>query len=208
MQHPHHQLRSKISQNRSNETADIIFQAAGEILEAEESFNIKPTKDLAARAGVSVGSIYRYFKDKNDLYAKSWSYFVLKQHRLLIEKLVNFPKDGTLDELMPLIVNHYIDAISKKRGAVFIPVFRLFIKTHPEPEAIQKNIDEILLPLMHILCQNHSNTMKVLSQDELRLYLRAGQAMIRSSYLERDPYFGTPSHRVTTSAALIKLFSK
>ncbi len=52
----------KHSQNK----AEIILQAALEQF-AEKGFHSSPVSELAHRAGVGVGSIYRYFKDKDAL---------------------------------------------------------------------------------------------------------------------------------------------
>lgn len=52
----------KVSRNK----AEIILQAALEQF-AENGFHSSPISQLATRAGVGVGSIYRYFKDKDEL---------------------------------------------------------------------------------------------------------------------------------------------
>ena len=56
-------LRRRPSQARSVATRDAIFEAAAQILEreGEQAFN---TNRLAERAGVSVGTIYQYFPNK------------------------------------------------------------------------------------------------------------------------------------------------
>lgn len=48
-------------QGRSKATVDAILEAATRILEAGETFT---TNHVAARAGVSVGTLYQYFPDK------------------------------------------------------------------------------------------------------------------------------------------------
>ncbi|MBE0502123.1 MAG: TetR/AcrR family transcriptional regulator [Desulfuromonadales bacterium] len=52
--------------NSSQTKADVILQAALEQF-AENGFHCSPISQLAALAGVGVGSIYRYFKDKDEL---------------------------------------------------------------------------------------------------------------------------------------------
>jgi AcrR family transcriptional regulator len=55
--------RRRPKQKRSQATRDLIFEAAAQILEreGERAFN---TNRLAERAGVSVGTIYQYFPNK------------------------------------------------------------------------------------------------------------------------------------------------
>lgn len=65
---PHKRLRPRKtpSQPRSEETVASIIEAAAQILEADgfDGFN---TNAVAARAGVSIGSLYQYFPGKDAL---------------------------------------------------------------------------------------------------------------------------------------------
>ena len=49
-----------------NDKRQAILQAALELF-AEQGFHGAPTSQLAQKAGVGVGTLYRYFKDKDDL---------------------------------------------------------------------------------------------------------------------------------------------
>jgi AcrR family transcriptional regulator len=55
-------------QRRSAETVEVVLEAAARILEARgfEGFN---TNSIAERAGVSIGSFYQYFPNKDSLLA-------------------------------------------------------------------------------------------------------------------------------------------
>lgn len=57
-------LRKRPRQKRSRQTMDVVLEAAAQVLEAGglAAFN---TNAVAARAGVSVGSIYQYFPGKD-----------------------------------------------------------------------------------------------------------------------------------------------
>ena len=58
--------RKKPAQARSNATVDAILEAAAHILESG-GFNGYTTNKIAARAGVSIGSLYQYFPSKNSV---------------------------------------------------------------------------------------------------------------------------------------------
>jgi AcrR family transcriptional regulator len=53
-------------QNKTTVKPDLILDAALQLF-AENGFHSAPMSRLAQMAGVGVGSIYRYFKDKNHL---------------------------------------------------------------------------------------------------------------------------------------------
>lgn len=54
-------------QKRAKKTYAALLQAAGEVF-AEMGFDAAQTPDIAARAGVSVGTFYRYFADKRQVF--------------------------------------------------------------------------------------------------------------------------------------------
>lgn len=60
--------RRKPSQERSRQTVDAILEAAAQVFE-ERGLAGGTTDRVAARAGVSVGSLYQYFPDKKALLA-------------------------------------------------------------------------------------------------------------------------------------------
>lgn len=67
-----------------------ILGAALELF-AENGFHGSPTSMIAERAGVGVGTIYRYFKDKDEL--------ILELHRELHAEAVAWICDGYTEEL-------------------------------------------------------------------------------------------------------------
>ena len=59
-------MRRRPRQSRSRATVEAIEQAAALILEKGDSARLT-TNHVAERAGVSIGSIYEYFADKDDI---------------------------------------------------------------------------------------------------------------------------------------------
>lgn len=62
-------MKTKGKQERSRHTVNTILRAAIEVL-IEEGFEKATTNRIAERAGYSVGTLYRYFRDKEDIYAE------------------------------------------------------------------------------------------------------------------------------------------
>lgn len=51
---------------KKTDKREAIMQAAMELI-AEQGFHGTPTSQIASKAGIGVGTIYRYFKDKDEL---------------------------------------------------------------------------------------------------------------------------------------------
>jgi AcrR family transcriptional regulator len=201
-------LRTQPKQSRAEATADIIIQAAIHALESAEEIEAVTSQNLAVKSGFSVGSLYRYFKSKDDLYTSLWRFFVTRLHAGLVPKIEAFPNHGTVRQLMMMVSEYYFDNLRSRRPSRVIPFYRLFIKAMPDPENIYKVMDVLIEPLMQAQTRNQSGTMKIMDENEVRICLRASQAMIRNDFMERNPYFGTTSHERIVLDLLVRLFQK
>ncbi len=201
-------LRIQPKQARAEATAETIIQAAINALESAEEIESVTSQNLAVRSGYSVGSLYRYFKNKDDLYTSIWRFFVTRLHAGLVPKIEAFPEHGTVRQLMMMVSGYYFDNLRSRKPGKVIPFYRLFIKAVPDPENIYKTMDVLIEPLMQAQIRNQSGTMKIMDENELRICLRASHAMIRNDFLERSPYFGTSSHQRVTLDLMVRLFQK
>lgn len=59
-------MRNRPAQDRSADTVEAILEATTQILDTPHDASVT-TNRIAQRAGVSVGSLYRYFNDKQDI---------------------------------------------------------------------------------------------------------------------------------------------
>lgn len=201
-------LRIQPKQSRAEATTEIIIQAAINALESAEEIESVTSQNLAVRSGYSVGSLYRYFKNKDDLYTCIWRFFVSRLHAGLVPKIEAFPDHGTVRQLMMMVSGYYFDNLRSRKPGKVIPFYRLFIKAIPDPENIYKTMDVLIGPLMKAQTRNLSGTMKIMDENELRICLRASHAMIRNDFMERNPYFGTTSHERTVLDLLVRIFQK
>ena len=201
-------LRTQPKQSRAEITADIIIQAAIHAIESAEEIEAVTSQNLAVKSGFSVGSLYRYFKNKDDLCTSLWRFFVTRLHAGLVPKIEAFPDHGSVRQLMMMVSGYYFDNLRSRRPGKVIPFYRLFIKSTPEPENVYKVMDVLIEPLMRAQIRNQSGTMKIMDENEVRICLRASQTMIRNDFMERNPYFGTTSHERTVLDLLVRLFQK
>jgi len=194
--------------DRSAQTVQTIIEAAIAAIETAPDVSDVSSEYLSKKSGFSVGALYRYFKNKEDLYARIWLFFIGRMHQALVHKLEGFPYGGTLKQLMMMITEHYFDNLIGRRPQRVIPLYRLYIRSCQDPENIAKPIDVLIEPLMTVMHNNTSGTMRTLNVDEIRIYLRAALAMVRSDFLEQNPYFGTRAHQAVVLDSLVKLFGK
>jgi AcrR family transcriptional regulator len=195
-------------QPRSSLTSEAIIQAAILVIEDSDELKDVSTKHISKKSGFAVGVLYRYFKNKEHLFASVWMYFVTRLHSSLISKLEVFPNFGTVRQLMMLITEHYFDDLKKRKRTKVIKFYRLYIQSSGEPESISKPIDVLIKPLGQVIRINQSGTIRVLEEDEIRIYLRAALAMVRSDFLEGNPFFGTPKHQQFVLDTLVRMFQK
>ena len=94
-------------QQRSRATVDAILDAAARILEREGTGAIN-TNYLAEAAGVSVGSLYQYFPNKEAILAALHERHAGEMHALIVAKLSE-PKPSLADAISS-VVNAVIQA--------------------------------------------------------------------------------------------------
>lgn len=70
-------LKRKPQQGRSLVTYNIIIESAAQVL-LHRDYISTTTNRIAERAGVSVGSIYQYFRNKNEIYDAALDYYLSK----------------------------------------------------------------------------------------------------------------------------------
>ena len=64
---PQEKPRRRPSQQRSRESVDVIIEASAQVLQ-EYGYKGATTNRIAERAGVSVGTLYQYFKNKDEIF--------------------------------------------------------------------------------------------------------------------------------------------
>jgi AcrR family transcriptional regulator len=95
-------------QDRSRVTVEAILQATAHIL-AEEGYHKANTNRIAERAGISIGSLYQYFPNKESLMAA-----LMEQHSneiaALVESKLQNLFDAPLETAVPELVRAVIAA--------------------------------------------------------------------------------------------------
>ena len=100
--------RKKPSQKRSIHTIEVIFEACIQVLLGSGLERLTTTK-VAARAGVSVGTLYQYFPNKESLLSavlENYLGAVITE----VEAACAAGKGQTLDEMAGLVVKNFLQA--------------------------------------------------------------------------------------------------
>jgi len=105
--------RKKPVQERSGQTVDAIFEATIQVLLKDGVKNLTTTR-VAERAGVSVGTFYQYYPNKEALF-----FAILERHLEFIGTSVQIAcaksHGRPVDEMMSNLIESYVDSKIKKR---------------------------------------------------------------------------------------------
>ena len=88
-------MKRTAKQARSKNTTQILLEAASQVL-VQQGYDRATTNRIADRAGVSVGTLYRYFDDKEDIFRAVLEQIYLK----LLQSITDCEPQPTLRELL------------------------------------------------------------------------------------------------------------
>jgi AcrR family transcriptional regulator len=104
-------LRKKPKQKRSQDmVASILIGAMRVLGNDKKSFS---TINIAEETGISVGSLYQYFKDKESILKELIHSFSLQQNKEIIEMIQEFPKDIEQEEYIERLLTAFYKYIFK-----------------------------------------------------------------------------------------------
>lgn len=95
-------------QRRARQTVDAILDAVVRVLK-REGFQAVTTNRIAEVAGVSIGSVYQYFPDKQAVFVALHQRHINQIDRMIETKLIEHA-GSSLDDLMRAMIEGMIDA--------------------------------------------------------------------------------------------------
>jgi AcrR family transcriptional regulator len=104
----HASRRRKPQQRRARETVEAILDAVVRILK-REGFQAVTTNHIAEVAGVSIGSLYQYFPDKNAIFVALHGRHIDEIDRIIQSTLIEHAS-SSLEELLCAMVDAMIRA--------------------------------------------------------------------------------------------------
>ncbi len=183
-------------------TSQGILEAAEDVF-ARQGLRAR-MEDIAATAGVSVGTLYNYFADREQLVAGLLTY----RHQQLCERLdrsVSAPDDAPFERVLHVLVRDLLEHFDAHRA-----FFAVLMQGEPMESvrtrslcAIQTSLDEVVDRLDRVLARGVSSG--VLSPTEAPLYAAALFGMLRATAVRT--YRTQPAAGVATqSESLVRLF--
>ena len=199
----------KPQQLRAEVTAANILETTLYITETDKvPLDKISVLDVSKKSGYSVGAVYRYFSDKQDILSRLFGFYIKKIHSRCNDKLIVFPNTGNMRQLSIMMVDHYLKDFHGRNIQTCLTLFRLFARYNPKPERLAAAIDVLIEPLSNIIKNDTTGTFKSLSPNEIRIILRGLGQMIRSPFLEQDPYSYTSEYRFFLIENCCLLFGK
>ncbi len=119
----------------------------------EKGYHKTNTIEIAERAGVSIGALYSYFKDKRDIYIAAYEQYLDSNSQLLFEALKQLPEPFRLSVFIDQWIQCYIEFFCTS-GSVLAPLRMMML----EDEEINHHFcdfeHEYISKIVEILNQN------------------------------------------------------
>ena len=97
------------AQNRSRDTVAVILTAAAQVF-SERGYAGATTNHIARRAGVSIGSLYQYFPNKDALLCRLLEGHIQDGYELIVRVIPEVEKIGRINRtVIELLVNTMLD---------------------------------------------------------------------------------------------------
>ena len=195
-------LRRQPVQSRSQSTVAALHEAMAQVLlqHGEAGFT---TQAIAERAGVSIGTFYQYFSDREALLAH-W----LNAEREAVNQALTAHLTSAVCEGQPLAqaATHAIDLLVSRLGGD-TPARRTLLRL-----AWQADSHQAWVPVLQHAADRNAALMSQQAgrpsmPDAVGMYvaIRAVMGVIRAAALESSPWLGTPALRQHLVAMVLAL---
>ena len=125
--------RKEAVQDRSKQTVDAIMRATARIL-VKEGYEHATTNHISEAAGVSIGSLYQYFPNKEAIVAALLDRHITDMNRLLIEAaahVVTWPLEKAVRHIIEAMIDaHRVDPQLHKVFVEQLPRFGRLDRIH------------------------------------------------------------------------------
>lgn len=108
-----------MTQYRKNEVKESIDDAALKVF-ADKGFNLAKISDISALSGVSVGNIYRYYKNKEEIFGSVMPEDFPKSMLAIVREKIGAAREISDSKAVPGATNAFIDYLAANRERIMI----------------------------------------------------------------------------------------
>jgi len=157
-------------QKRSIEKKTKIIKAGLDLF-CKKGYYHTNTVEIAKAAGVSTGTVYSYFKDKEDIYIASFEYFLDSYLKPLLEELKTLPRPVDIHLLIDKFIDLFIQLYVSSRQAV--SELGLMQQSNPNIMKHFAAYEDMILSTLVDICGSSNITKENLSEKMYLLYTLA-----------------------------------
>lgn len=194
------------SQQRAKKVLSDIVESIESLAKSGDLANLK-TREISARSGYSLGTIFHHFRRLDDIYVYI---FLVKRRKAIsnIAEIINkHPSDQPLSILVNNVLNGFIQELSTPNRKTLLFVMSQFFKRTKNPQRINMEADVLVAVWMNASQRDKTNTIFNFNENELRSRLRAIQSVVRSPFFEDDVIAGTAEHKEIALNIFMRLFT-
>jgi AcrR family transcriptional regulator len=170
--------RKRPQQDRSKVTVEAILQATAHIL-TEEGYDQASTNRVAEVAGVSIGSLYQYFPNKESLIAA-----LAQQHTEDMVALVESNLQNIDDEPIPQVLGRII-AAAIAAHAVNPDLHRVLNEQVPRSDRLRNLADQKIAGMLRTYLERHASQLHPQNLDlTVFILARTVEALTHTAVLE------------------------
>jgi AcrR family transcriptional regulator len=179
-------MRKSPMQARAAQTVDAIVEAAIQILQSDGEERLT-TNRIAERAGVSIGSLYQYFADKEAIVEA-----VAERERdrvvATILKSLSEVKADDFESVTREVIRTMVGAFARRRRARRIVLLTMLRRWQDMPD---KGADEVARFLVDAAVRTKPKDGRPVTPVSAFVLTRALTGVIRTAVLENSPYLET-----------------
>lgn len=143
-------------QNRSIEKLEKILNVGFELF-CEKGYYGTNTIEIAKHAGISIGALYSYFKDKRDIFIAAFDQYLDSRSKLLFEKLESLPNPFNLSDFIENWISCYVDIYAAANQAL-VKLRMMMIEDAEINRHFCNSENDYFLKIVEILMNNGTST--------------------------------------------------
>ena len=192
--------------HKKDATIQAIMDAAEALL--NEKGSAPHAREIAAKSGYSVGTIYNYFNSVGDVV----SHLVLRRQTDTVKKIeavvAAHDPDQSAETLCHQIVDILFSTYSNITPTVLRFAYNLAVSQSAKPEQHERVVDRLVQPLQAAIERDKTGTFRSFEDQELTLYLRGVVYLCRYPLLDSNPLYGTPEHKRIVLNFMVRVLSQ